>query len=380
MSRLVALYNDNVFIHLCIELSEGFSQINEFISKMRSSGNLKSRNKLINIYSSIFEIGKYSTFFKYEVERVIKPHYSRFSGNEYILTEGNSSYHILLKIADIDLLELDRIYNYQLTGLLRMYKNMFSIIDAPEHELTQDSLKKREVLIQNLLGQMQLFLDSVYRRDEIKAREKLENEIIMNIPYNGFYHLTHISNLKSIVEKGILSRNKLHLQGIMLSDISNTDIQNKRMRPESIYGRMIHDYVPLYINPKNPFLNSTKVRNTFDNIVLIEIYPHILVQQEKTLFSDGNAAEKETNFFGKKNDLEKVNWTLLQNGKWSEDESKRVMCSEVLIPDVVNCEYIQKIFINNYNNLEEVMKSQINSLGIKLEINNNLFNLEYEFN
>jgi hypothetical protein len=143
---------------------------------------------------------------------------------------------------------------------------------------------------------------------------------------------------------------------------------------------MIHDYVPLYINPKNPFLNSTKVRNTFDNLVLIEVYPHILVQQEKTLFSDGNAAEKETNFFGKKNDLEKVNWTLLQNGKWSEDESKRVMCSEVLIPDVVNCEYIQKIFINNYNNLEEVMKSQINSLGIKLEINSNLFNLEYEFN
>lgn len=380
MSRLVALYNDNVFIHICIELSKGFSQLTEFISHMRSSGNLKSRNKLIDIYSSIFEIGKYSTFFKYEVERVIKPHYSRFSGNEYILTEGNSSHHILLTIADIDLLELDGIYNFQLTGLLRMYKNMFSIIDAPEHELTNDALKKREVLIQNILSQMYLFVNSAYRRENIKAREKLENEIIMNIPYNGFYHLTHISNLKSIVKNGILSRNKLHLHGIELSDISNTDIQNKRMRPESIYGRMIHDYVPLYINPRNPFLNSTKVRNTIDNLVLIEVYPHILVQQEKTLFSDGNAAEKETNFFGKKNDLEKVNWTLLQNGKWSEDESKRVMCSEVLIPDVINCEYIQKIFINSYNNLEEVMKSHINSLGIKLEVNSNVFNLEHEFN
>jgi len=380
MNKLLALYNANIFINVCVEVAEGFSLLSDFIGNMRETGNLQSRNKIIELYSRIFEKGKYSRYFQYEVERVIKPHYSRLSGKEYTLTEGNSSYHILLKISDPELLNLDHIYDHKLTGLLRIYKNMFSVIDAPEHEVTYEALKKREEVIQNVLEQMQVFLDSLDRRTDIKTRGKLDDEIVKNIPFNGFYHLTHISNLRSIVENGILSRNKLIADRMKLKDISNSDIQSKRMRPEAVYGRMIHDYVPLYINPKNPFLGSSRVQDSINKLALIEVYPHILVQQEKTLFSDGNAAEKETNFFGRKADLERVNWTLLQNGKWTEEESKRVMCSEVLIPDCIHRTYIQKIYISNTDFLEEVMRTKLNSGGIQLVVSNNLFRFDHELN
>jgi hypothetical protein len=380
MSRLIDLYNRNVFVQVCIEISEGFSILSEFISEIRRTGNIQSRNTLIHIYSHIFKEGRYSSFFQFEAERVIKPNYSRWNGIKYTLTEGNSSYHIMLKIVDEDLLVLDRIYDRKLTGLLRIYKTMFSVIDAPEHEVSKDALKKREEVIQNVQDQMGLFLDSLDRRQDIQTKAKLDADIIRNIPYSGFYHLTHISNLKSIVENGILSRNILEEKGIRLKDISNTEIQNKRKRPETVYGRKIHDYVPLYINPKNPFLESSKVRASIDSLVLIEVYPHILVQQDKTLFSDGNAAETETNFFGKKDELELVNWALLQNGKWTEDESKRILCSEVLIPDSIHRTYIQKIYISNQEILEEAMKTHLNSGGIELAVNSNLFRLENEFN
>ena len=380
MSRLLNLYNKNEYIKVCVDIAEGFSVLSKFIGDMRETGNLQSRNHLVELYSDIFNTGKYGTYFQFEVERVIKPHYSRWNGIEYTLTSGNSSYHILLKIADNDFLELDQIYDRKLTGLLRIYKNMFSVIDAPEHELTSDALKKREEVIQNVLDQMKDFIDSIDRRQDIESRAKLNAEIINNIPYDGFYHLTHISNLKSILKHGILSRNILIEQGIILKDISNSDIQNKRMRPEAIYGRMIHDYVPLYINPKNPFLGSSKVRESINSLALIEVYPHILVQRDKSLFSDGNAAEKETNFFGNKDELERVNWTLLQNGKWAEDESKRIMCSEVLIPEGIHRTYIQKIHLSNTDIMEEVMKTHLNSGGIELVVNSNLFRFENELN
>jgi hypothetical protein len=378
MNKLIAIYNDNVFINVCLKVTEGFSLLSDFIGNMRETGDLQSRNKIIEIYSKIFKQSEYSSYFEFEVARVINPHYSLFSGKEYKLTEGNSSYHILLKIADSDFLKLDQIYDQKLSGLLRIYKNMFSVIDSPEHEVTHEALKKREEVIQNVLQQMQVFLDSIDRRTDIKTREKLDAEIIKNIPFNGFYHLTHISNLQSIVENGILSRNKLISDGIKLKDISNSDIQSKRMRPEAIYGRMIHDYVPLYINPKNPFLASSRVRDANNKLALIEVYPHILVQHENTLFSDGNAAEKETNFFGKKDDLEHVNWTLLQNGKWNEEDSKRIMCSEVLIPDCIHRTYIQKIYIRNTDYLEEVMRTKLNSGGIELVVSDHLFRFDDE--
>jgi hypothetical protein len=378
MNRLLVLYNRNEYVKVCFDIVKGFSVLSNFIGKMRVTRDLQKRDELISIYSDIFENSNYASYFLYEIERVIKPHYSRWSGVEHKLSVGNSSYHILLKIGDNDMLFLDQIYEGRLTGLLRMYKNMFSIIDAPEHELSDEALSKREEMIHTVSKQMTLFLNSIDRRQDIQTREKLEAEIIQNIPFDGFYHLTHISNLKNIIEKGILSRNKLDEEGGLLCDISNSSIQNKRRRPEAIYGRMIHDYVPLYINPKNPFLGSSKVRNSADELVLIEVYPHILVQLEKTLFSDGNAAETNTNFFNKKDELEKVNWTLLQNGKWNEDESKRMMCSEILIPDFIHRSYIQKIYMKSIIKIEEIMKAHPNSSGIELVVNSNLFKLENE--
>lgn len=380
MNRVLDLYNSNEYIQVCVEVVKGFSILSNFITDMRVKGDLHLRNSLIDLYRNIFKKGKLEPFFQFEAERVIKPHYSLFKKYEHDLSDGNSSYHILLKISDHDLLELDRIYQNKLTGLLRIFKNMFSVIDAPEHELTSDTLIKKEEAIRNILDQMNLFLDSIDRRQDIQTRAKLKAEIIQNIPYDGFYHLTHVSNLKSIVDNGILSRNRLLAEERKLHDISNSDIQNKRKRPESIYGRMIHDYVPLYINPKNPFLASSKVRNSIQELVLIEVYPNILVQKEKTLFSDGNAAEQKTNFFGKKDELERVNWSLLQNGTWDEDESKRMMCSEVLIPDSIHRTYIQKVYVSNTEILEEVMKTYLNAGGIKLVVNNNLFSLQNELN
>lgn len=380
MSRILELYNSNIYIRLCNELITRLTDVSNFLVKIRCSKNFQDRKQLIELYSNIFDQQFFEGFLQYEVQKVINPHYLQRSNVESELTIGNSSYHILLKINDSDLFHLDKVYDQMLTGLLRAFKVNFSIVDAPEYEITESYLLKRESLINSVIQKTSFFFDSINRRNDIDKRDKLNAEVIYNIPYGGFFHLTHIKNLQSIINNGILSRNELNHTAHPIQDISNTEIQKKRERQELIYGRMLHDYVPLYINPINPFLNSYKVRNSIRDLALIEVYPHILVQLQNTLFSDGNAAEIETNFFGRKDDLVHLDWKLLQKGEWDESESKRVMCSEILIPDFVHRTYIQKIYINNHEILDDVMCTHLNAGGIELIVNTNFFNLDYEFN
>lgn len=74
-----------------------------------------------------------------------------------------------------------------------------------------------------------------------------------------FWHITHLKNLSSVLEKGILSNSEAFLRAYPV-DISNHDVQRWRTKKDPFYGRMLHDYVPLYINAKNPMLY---VKGTF---------------------------------------------------------------------------------------------------------------------
>jgi hypothetical protein len=157
-------------------------------------------------------------------------------------------------------------------------------------------------------------------------------------------------------------------------DISNEEIQKNRRRKEKVYGRAIHEYVPLYINPQNPMIDSKKVRGHTSNLIILEIIPHILVQVENTLFSDGNASQSQTNFYNNQNDMENINWELLQRGLWEKNtESHRIMCSEILIPDIVEIFYLNKIIMKDSLMLEKTMKLFPNHKGIELEIKESFF-------
>jgi hypothetical protein len=186
--------------------------------------------------------------------------------------------------------------------------------------------------------------------------------------------MTHFDNLESILSKGLLSHLKVYAEKIIKVDISNQAIQNERNRTENVFGRNIQDYVPLYINPQNPMMDSEKVKNFKSNILLLEVIPHILVQEQNTIFSDGNAAQLQTNFYHDQNEMENMNWKLLQEGKWIKGtESQRVMCSEVLVPERVQVYYINKIILRDYSILKKVMQLFPNHKGIEIVIEDRYF-------
>jgi len=82
----------------------------------------------------------------------------------------------------------------------------------------------------------------------------------MSIPnkfkYRSVYHFTHIENLPSILEHGLLSTNEMDRRGLSHNVIAYSGIQDRRadMDVTCGMGGKVHDYVPLYFCIRSPML------------------------------------------------------------------------------------------------------------------------------
>lgn len=370
--NLLKEYNSNLYIKICSLLNIELKHINTFIFDIRKKREYSKFLTLEQLYKDVFSNPDFNGCIETRIERVLNPHYSIFA---LIKPEpGNSTFFISIKLNSESLIKIDIIYEKQLTSLLKLFKNIFSLIDKPSHTIQDADLFKYERLIMEVNQKMNQLLLSTDNKRLIERRRKLTSNVISNLPHKGFYHITHFDNLESILINGLMSHKRVYANKLIKIDISNQSIQNDRDRIESVFGRNIQDYVPLYINPQNPMMDSERVKNHCSNILLLEVIPHILVQEKNTLFSDGNAAQQQTNFYHNQNELENINWQLLQNGKWIKgDESQRAMCSEVLIPKCVEVFYINKIILRDTFILENVMRLFPNHKGIEIEVNDEYF-------
>ena len=100
-----------------------------------------------------------------------------------------------------------------------------------------------------------------------------------------FYYITHINNLPSIFEKGLLSHYRVQKLGIPHETIANEEIIEKRK------AKGLEDYVNLYINPRNAMMYSkSKGANLQNNLAIIGISGEVLKEAEDLKISIGNAA------------------------------------------------------------------------------------------
>lgn len=197
--------------------------------------------------------------------------------------------------------------------------------------------------------------------DQLQSKNrfiKLLNEV--GVEY--LYHMTHLDNLKGIIEHGLLSHNKAHKHGFMTQDISDNTVNNRRSK--------IHDYVPLYFNPKNPML--FKRRELQDKIVILCINRELLFSNE-ILITDGNAASSSTNFYNSIDALTQLNWNIIRSEYWNDFvDGKRIRCAEALLPNVIDKIQIKNIYCSNQKSLEETKKI-ITGQNIPISINLNVF-------
>ncbi|MCK5853693.1 MAG: DUF4433 domain-containing protein [Sulfurovaceae bacterium] len=163
------------------------------------------------------------------------------------------------------------------------------------------------------------------------------NDVFNRYGIQYFYHITHISNVDSILEHGLYA----HLNAYKKRDISNQSVNARRASREPIFRNPIHSYVPFYFNPKNAMLYVKQ--DIQENLVILAFKRDILLD-ESAIFTDGNAAVGSTRFFDDLNDLSRLNWNCLNAPRWNGfPDGKRERMAEVLVHGHVDSNSIAKI-------------------------------------
>jgi len=173
------------------------------------------------------------------------------------------------------------------------------------------------------------------------------------------YHLTHKSNINNIMKHGLMNHNRARSTGAMNMDISLQSAQDRR--------KHLHDFVPLFFNPKNPMLY--KLRDQQDDLVIIEIEVSCIIDKCFRI-TDGNAASPRTIQFPNSLDsLNRLPWNVINDYSWSQHEDgSRKRAAEVLVEPVIS-----KVHFNRLICYSHETQRELEQYGKTVDIDYNYF-------
>ena len=248
---------------------------------------------------------------------------------------------------------------------LREFKKEHKARIKKENNARKKSLTKRQSKTKNI--------SSKKTHDEHEISEKIRNLNRNNV--HSLWHITHRDNIKSICKKGIL--NHENANKLEYFDISNQGVQNRRQKIEPINNRSIHEYTPLFINPKNAMLYFLKDKRV--ELCLLEISLDVL--ECEYIYSDGNASRRDADFYGNDDySFESLAWDNIFSESWTNfgerDEDKMSqMQSEFLIYPSIQSKYIKKIHCYSKESLKFLKNTHIDK---PISLNRQAFTFEGE--
>lgn len=185
------------------------------------------------------------------------------------------------------------------------------------------------------------------------------------------HYITHIDNICSIIQRGILCNRKA--KRLTHVSVALPEVQDKRTNKSVPGGKSLHEYVNLYFTARNPMLFK---RRTQHEELCVLIVSSAVLDLPDVVITDGNAASDYTIFLPSPSGLKKVDKELVYAEYWTdadtfkEWEKKRVKCAEVLVPDKVDTTYI----IGGYASCSSSAQALNNlGVGLSIKINPHLF-------
>lgn len=163
------------------------------------------------------------------------------------------------------------------------------------------------------------------------------------------YYITHVDNIQSILEKGILSHNEIERQKIRFTPIYDAQIVSSRKLKKAPDGRNLWSFANLFFQPRNPMMYRVMAEKSANQIAVIGVRKTILNRPD-IYFTDGNAASQDTTIYPV-SELKKFQGRIVKETDkefWNPmDGSKRKIMAECLVPQAVSPEYIEEIYVGN---------------------------------
>jgi len=177
----------------------------------------------------------------------------------------------------------------------------------------------------------------------------------------AIYHITHIRNLPNILKDGGLWCDHIVSEGnLAYVSIAHQHIKDRRAAKQvpCAAGGMLADYAPFYFAPRSPMLYAIQRGNVQGYQGGQTAILHLVASAEQVAksrlpfaFTDGHAEMDISRFFTDLNDLNQVDWDIMQATIWrdtlQDGDRKRRRQAEFLVHRFFPLGLIDSIGVNN---------------------------------
>lgn len=189
-------------------------------------------------------------------------------------------------------------------------------------------------------------------------------------PVKSLYYISHIGNLTSILEHGILSHQQVEARGLRFEAVYNPEIVANRALRSTPEGKSLWEYANVYFQPRNPMLYKVVSEVDKQNVVILGIKPQIL-EMKGAYISLGNAAVPLSPILSSREGLKAIQrefWPILNSDWWkTEDGTKRKIMAECLVPKSIPPDFIHTIYVATPNVAAQIQPF-INALPFPLAV------------
>lgn len=186
------------------------------------------------------------------------------------------------------------------------------------------------------------------------------------------HNITHIQNLPSILEHGIVSHQRA--MRLMHESVAMQEIQDRRSSVVLPNGRKLHTYANLYVNARNKMM--FKIRERHRELCVIRIDRSVLLEPG-IVVSDQNAASDRVRFGAGVDGLKRIDREYIFAQYWNHPEDQieswrhgSAMCCEVLVPDRLPPHFILGVYVSGADSANE-LRERFPDLDVV--VNGNLF-------
>lgn len=162
------------------------------------------------------------------------------------------------------------------------------------------------------------------------------------------HYITPIANLPSIIQHGLLSHRRA--QRFNPASVALQDVQAIRAKKRVAGGRLLHEYVNLYICARNPMLYKRLAQR--NDLCVLSVSTNVL-DLDGVVVTDMNAASGYVRFGAGAQGLTIVDRDVTFAVYWTDPDpaiyfrKSAMKCAEVLVPDRVDPSMIQCAFVCN---------------------------------
>lgn len=180
----------------------------------------------------------------------------------------------------------------------------------------------------------------------------------------GLYYITHIDNLPSILQHGILSHQRVEELQISYEPIYDRDIvSNRRMKRVGEDGNTLWYYANFYFQPRNPMMYRVKESVSPRSIVVLKL-KRTLLDRPDIWVTDGNAANQKTQIARPKAErLAKIAQQIDREYWTDTDDAKRQIMAECLVPEAVPPSEIECVYISRNGEHREKVQAIVEASG-----------------